>query len=130
MVAALVICLLITAGLDVVAGRTLAAGEAIYVLEVAGLGLLWRLATPIGGAAASTSPLRGMGTIGQGPTTTRTTPSLCSRVRFLEVVMAMLDRDHQQAGVEVPAPHRPIQRPPPGSGAGSMGRAVVSCRSP
>ena len=28
--------------------------------------------------------------------------------------MAMLDRDHQQAGVEVPAPHRPIQRPPPG----------------
>ena len=49
MVAALVICLLITAGLDVVAGRTLAAGEAIYVLEVAGLGLLWRLVTPIGG---------------------------------------------------------------------------------
>jgi hypothetical protein len=49
MVAALVICLLITAGLDVVAGRTLAAGEAIYALEVAGLSLLWRLATPIGG---------------------------------------------------------------------------------
>ena len=64
MVAALVICLLITAGLDVVAGRTLAAGEAIYVLEVAGLGLLWRLATPIGGGGIH-SHRGGMGTIGR-----------------------------------------------------------------
>ena len=39
--------------------------------------------------------------------------------------MAMLDRDHQQAGVEVPAPHRPIQRPPPGVRRRFMGRAVV-----
>jgi predicted anti-sigma-YlaC factor YlaD len=49
LVATLVACLLVTAGLDVAAGRTPAAGETIHVLEIAGLVLLWRLATPTGG---------------------------------------------------------------------------------
>jgi predicted anti-sigma-YlaC factor YlaD len=48
LVAVLVLCLLVTAVLDVAAGRTPAAMEAIHALEVAGLVLLWRLASPAG----------------------------------------------------------------------------------
>lgn len=43
-VAALAACLVATAGLDVAAGRTPAVGETIHLLDLIGLGLLWRLA--------------------------------------------------------------------------------------
>jgi hypothetical protein len=46
LVAAVVACLFVTAGIDVADGRVAASGEVSHVLEVLGLLFLWRLARP------------------------------------------------------------------------------------
>jgi len=54
-VAVLAVCLAVTAVLDVAAGRLPALAEAHHLLHLAGLGLVWLLASPTGRARPAVS---------------------------------------------------------------------------